>query len=154
MNKLALSVLSGALLLITSCSTTVIKTATTADVNNSISSYPEVVDLEVHDKVTQTMTWTFKPFHIGEPKKATAKGNLIAETLKEVKADVLLEPQFIFQKTSYGERVLTVIGFPATYKNFRKATPADIEAIKACNNMNEKIKYNAGANGLFGVFKK
>lgn len=152
MNKLALSLLSGALLLVTSC-TTVTKTATTADVDNCIASYPEVVDLEIQGKVTRTMTWSFKPCYIGEPKKSTAKGNIIAETLKETNADVLLEPQFTFEKVAYGERVLTVTGYPATYKNFRKATPADIEAIKACN-PNGKIKYNAGTAGLFGVFKK
>lgn len=153
MNKLALSTLFGALLLVTSC-TTVTKTATTTDVNNSISSFPEVVDLEVQGKVTHTMTWNFRPFHIGEPKKSTARGNLIAETLKETNADVLLEPQFSFERVSYGERVLTVTGYPATYKNFRKATPADIEAIKACDKINEKNKYNMGTSGLFGIFKK
>lgn len=154
MNKLALSTLSAVALLLAASCTTVTKTATTADVNNSISSYPEVVDLEVQDKVAHSMRWNFKPFHFGEPKKSTARGNLIAETLQEVKADVLLEPQFIFEKTSYGERVLTVTGYPATYHNFRKATPADIEAIKACDNVNVKNKYNAGASGLFGIFKK
>lgn len=153
MNKLALSALSGALLLAASC-TTVTKTATTTDVNSSISSYPEVVDLEVQNKVTHTMTWNFRPFHVGEPKTSTARGNLIAETLQKAKADVLLEPQFTFERVAYGERVLTVTGFPATYKNFRKATPADIEAIKACDNVNEKNKYNTGTNGLFGIFKK
>ncbi|MBO5025485.1 MAG: hypothetical protein J6C86_05010 [Bacteroidaceae bacterium] len=153
MNKLALSALSGALLLVTSC-TTINKTATTADISNNIKSYPEVVDLDVQAKTALSMTWTFKPFHIGEPKLSTAKGNLIAEALSATKADVLLEPQFIYTKTSYGERVLSVTGYPATYKNFRKATPEDIEAIKACNNANEKIHHNSGGNGLFGIFSK
>lgn len=153
MNKLALSILSGTILLVTSC-TTVTKTATTADVNNNISSYPEVVDLDVQGKVTHTMTWNFRPFHVGEPKASTARGNIIAETLQKANADVLLEPQFTYEKVSYGERILTVTGYPATYKNFRKATPADIEAIKACDNINLQNKYNAGASGLFGIFKK
>lgn len=153
MNKLTMTALSGALLLITSC-TTVTKTASTEEVCNKITSYPEVVDLDIQTKMEHRMTWTFKPFHIGEPKLSTAKGNLISEALAATKADVLLEPQFSFTKTAYGERVLVVTGFPATYKNFRKATPADIEAIKACNGKNEKVQYNNGGSGLFGIFGK
>ena len=79
---------------------------------------------------------------------------LIAETLKANNADVLLEPQFSFQKTSYGERVLIVTGFPATFKNFRKATADDLEAIKACRYANEKTDYNDCGGKLFGIFSK
>lgn len=153
MNKYLLSSLLGVLLLLSSCST-VTKTATAVDVNNIINTYPEVVDLDIQPKVTQSMTWNFRPFHIGEPKTSTAKGNLIAETLKANNADVLLEPQFSFQKTSYGERVLIVTGFPATFKNFRKATADDLEAIKACRYANEKTDYNDCGGKLFGIFSK
>ena len=76
----------------------------------------------------------------------------IAELLEEQKADVLLEAQFTFQRTPYGERVLTVTGFPAVYKNFRKATKGDLDAIKAIP-ANEKTTYNRGG-GLLGVFGK
>ena len=141
------------LLMLSSCST-VYKTATVTEVGNNVQTYPEVADLDIQPKVTGMETWSFKPFHIGEPKLSTVKGNLIAETLKKYKADIMLEPQFMFQRTAYGERVLTVTGFPATFKNFRKATKSDLEAIKACRQPNLSKKYNEGNGKLFGVFKK
>lgn len=85
-------------------------------VESTVVTYPEVADLEIQQKATQTMTWSFRPFHLGEPSKQVAQGNLVAQLLKANNADVLLEPQFVFERTSYGERVLTVTGFPATYK--------------------------------------
>ncbi len=140
-------------LLLSSC-TTVYKTADTADVKNHVNTYPEVADLDVQAKVTKTMTWSFRPFYLGEPKKSTAKGNLISDVLKENNADVLLEPQFHFEKTQYGQRTLTVSGYPATYKNFRKATDADLNAIKVCTDSNEKKQYNHEKSGfLFKIFK-
>lgn len=117
-------------LLLSSCQT-VKKTATTVDVENSVSQYPAVADLDIQGKIEGTSEWGFRPFHFGEPSLELAKSNLIADLLKQHNADVLLEPQFIFEKESYGVRRLVVTGFPATYKNFRNATPADIEAAKA-----------------------
>lgn len=71
-----------------------------------------------------------------------------------INADVLLEPQFHFEKTQYGQRSLTVSGYPATYKNFRKATDADLNAIKVCTDSNEKKQYNHEKSGfLFKIFK-
>ena len=146
-----LSLAAGLMLMASSC-TTIKKTATTAEVDNTVVTYPTVADLEVKGKTSKTMTWSFSPCHIAEPKLSTAKGNLIAELLEEQKADVLLEAQFSFQRTPYGERVLTVTGFPAVYKNFRKATKGDLDAIKAIP-ANEKTAYNKGG-GLLGVFGK
>lgn len=153
MKKIIPSLIFCSALALSSC-TTVYKTATSAEVKNNIQTYPEVADLEVQQKISESKTWKFVPFHIGEPKLSTAKGNLIAEVLKTHNADILLEPQFTFERTSYGERVLTVTGIPATYKNFRKATAEDIEAIKACKEPNAQKKYNESQGGLFGVFKK
>ncbi|MGM9713174.1 MAG: hypothetical protein ACI3Y5_03525 [Prevotella sp.] len=153
MKKYFFSIAACFMLLATSC-TTVTKTATTASVDNIVATYPTVADLEVKSKISQSMSWSFAPFHWGEPKLTTAKGNLVSETLKALNADVLLEAQFMFQKTSYGERTLTVTGFPATYKNFRKASDKDLDALKACGTPNEEIHYNDGCGGLFGVFKK
>lgn len=140
-------------IMLSSC-TTVYKTAGTTDVKNYVNTYPEVADLDVQAKVTKTMTWIFRPFNLGEPKKSTAKGNLIADVLKENNADLLLDPQFHFEKTQYGQRSLTVSGYPATYKNFRKATDADLNAIKVCKGSNEKEQYNGEKSGfLFKIFK-
>lgn len=153
MKKVLSSLFVCGVLVLSSCST-VYKTATATDVATTVQTYPEVADLDIQQKVTETKVWSFKPFHIGEPKLATVKGNLIAETLKKYNADIMLEPQFSFQRTSYGERVLTVTGFPAVFKNFRKATESDLEAIKACKHPNLQKKYNDSKGTLFGVFKR
>lgn len=141
MKKIAYILSFCGLLLVSSC-TTLKKTATTADVENNVLQHPVVVNTIIKEKVTATKTWYWKPFHWGELKYEIAKGNLVAETLKEHEADVLLEPQFIFTRTPFGERVLTVTGFPAIYKDFRNATPQDLELINSCKEANEKVKYN------------
>ncbi len=138
-------------LVLASCST-VRKTATTVGVNTGVYQYPTVADLEVKDKVEKVMTWGFRPFHLGEPSLDVAKGNLMAETLKEQDADVMLEPQFIFSRTSYGERRLTLIGYPAKFKDFRKATPQDIEALKVNVKPNDRKVYNVAKKKFFGLF--
>ena len=129
------------LMLLSSC-TTLKKTSTAVDVNNGVYQYPVVAEMTVQQKVESSMQWSFRPFHIGEPKLDVAKGNLVADVLKHYNADVLLEPQFKFTKNAFGARLLVVTGFPATYNEFRKATDADLEAIKATQVFNEKEKLN------------
>lgn len=153
MKKILLAMACCGALLLSSC-TTITKTASTADVQTGIFQYPTVADLEVKDKTTNTLIWSFRPFHIGEPSLEVAKGNLIAQTLQEKDADVILEPQFIFTRTSYGERELVLMGFPAKFKDFRKATPADIEALKTCTEPNERTVYNVAKKGIFSFLKK
>lgn len=153
MKKIISTLFVCSIIALTSCST-VYKTASSTDVETSVTTYPEVADLDVQTKISETKSWNFVPFHIGEPKLSTVKGNLIAEVLKAHNADILLEPQFSFQKTPYKERILTVTGYPATYKNFRKATANDLEAIKVCRYANVKKKYNDQQGHLFGILKK
>jgi len=150
MKQKLFTLLAACALVLSSC-TTVKQTATTAAVETSIHQYPTVADLDIKNKVEARTTWGFRPFHIGEPKLEVAKGNLIAETLKANNADVLLEPQVIFTRTSYGERVLTISGYPAAFKNFRKATEADLEALKAtrCCPENQRTVYNVARNNIF-----
>lgn len=153
MKRLFFALTCCTLLVFNSC-TTITKTATTADVQTGIHQYPTVADLEVKSKVESTKTWNFRPFHIGEPSLGLAKGNLIAETLKENDADVMLEPQFIFTRTSYGERCLVLTGFPAKFKNFRRASASDLEALKTNAQPNERTHYNVARRGLLKLFKK
>ena len=144
------------LLLCASC-TTLKKTSTTVAVQNVVCTSPTVADLEVLDKVELRKEWNFRPFHIGEPKMAMVKGNLISESLQKLDADVLLEPQVNFSRTSYGARVLVITGYPAKYKNFHKATDKELEAIKAYPTPNKTNKLNtSGGLGsrLIGIFKK
>ncbi len=129
------------------------QTSTTAEVQTVIQQYPTVADLDVMDKVEAKTAWSFRPFNLGEPSLSMAKGNLIAETLKEVGADVLLEPQFIFKRTPYGMRELTVTGFPAKFKNFRNATEADLKALDCVAQPNERTRYNE-AGSIFSKLLK
>lgn len=150
MKQKLITLLAVCALVLSSC-TTVKQTASTAGVETGIYQYPTVADLDIKGKVEARTTWSFRPFHVGEPKLEVAKGNLIAETLKAHDADVLLEPQVIFTRTSYGERVLTISGYPAAFKNFRKATEADIEALKATRGCPESQRtiYNVSRSNFF-----
>lgn len=153
MKKTMIAIAACGMIMMSSC-TTVKKSATTVDVVNGIYQYPTVADVDVLDKVQSEMVWSFRPFHIGEPSESTAKGNLISDVLKQADADILLEPNFSFTKTSYGERSLVVTGFPAKYKNFRKASESDLNAIKACNTPTERKVFNGDGGGLLGIIKK
>ena len=161
-------------LLATASCTTVRKSAETTAIQANVQQYPTmadrilgmgdivslvekavVADLDVKAKVTASVTWRGRLIKKLEPKKDLMKGNLIAETLEKADADVLLEPQTIFSKTGYlGERKITITGFPAKYKNFRKATPADLEALKVNAPAAECTVHNVSQKGLFGFGKK
>lgn len=128
----------------TSC-TSIRKTAATADVNTGIFQYPTVTDLEILPKVEKTVEWPSVPFNIGQPSLSDRKTNLVADVVKENGADILLEPQFKVELKVFGSNRLTVYGYPAKFKGFRKASASDIEALKATcpsvyNIANKKMK--------------
>lgn len=130
-----------AALTLASC-TTLRKTAATSGVETHVCQYPTVADLNVLPKVERTVTWGFVPFNLGQPSLEVRKGNLLAETIKEAGADILLEPQFVYSKRSYGQRTLTVTGYPAQFKDFRKATKDDLEALKVFVPAKERKVYS------------
>lgn len=143
-------ILTCMVLALSSCST-IKKTSTVAEVATSISLYPVVAEGDVKAKVTETVTWDWNPFK--HDKFNLKKGNLVAETLQKYDADVLLEPQFIVTKQSFGKRSITVSGFPVKYNSFRQATASDLKAIEAVNTYNKTEKYNDGS-GSFLHLKK
>lgn len=62
-----------------------------------------------------------------------AQSFAVAKLLTKHNADVLVEPRYSFEVTSTLKRStynVIVSGYPATYKNFRPATPADTEILK------------------------
>lgn len=143
--------------LVTSC-TTVNKTATVADVEKSVNTYPVIADLQVSpEKVEKTYTWSFRPFHIGEPKIKDLKQNLVAELLLENNADVLVEMHYVYSKTQFGTRSMTVFGFPAKMKNFHNATKDELEAIKGTTYVEVERPAGSAKNkkgGFLGFIKK
>ena len=122
-------ILSAMALTLGACSTIRKSTVSTAQVETHVVQYPTVADLEVLNKVEKTVVWSYNPFE--RDNMENIRQNLMYDLLKEVEADVLLEPQYNFVKVPYGERRLSVTGYPARFKSFRKATEADLEALKA-----------------------
>lgn len=113
--------------LLGSC-TTVQKTASTVPVETYVVQYPTVADLDIsHQKVSKSTSW-FSLFSFTSP--ILRRDNLIAELIQENDADVLVEPHFIFTNKTFGRSSITVFGYPATFKNFRKATESDLEALR------------------------
>lgn len=116
---------------LTACTTLRKSTSSTASIEPDVFQYPTVVDLEVGNKIEKTETWNFNPFD--KQKLKDREGNLIADMVKSENADVLLEAQSTYTKVPFGERTLTVSGYPAKYKDFRNATEEDIKAFKKLN---------------------
>ena len=132
------------------------KTATTVDVNNAMNS-SSIVDLEVSERRVSYTYFTEKSVRRGGLDNIYAVA--VKEALKENgNAEVLVAPEFEtrIRKGMFGRKVKTVIvtGYPAKYKNFRKATGEDLEALNACSIPNKAEKLNASSGGLMGIFKK
>lgn len=140
--------------LMTSCSTVRKSTATSVNVESGVYQYPTVADLDVKPKVEKQVSWRFRVIKWGQPTMDVRRANLIADILKETGSDVLLEPQVTFVKHPFGDRVLTITGYPASFKNFRKATSQDIEALKAVKPAHMKGVYEVSDNWFKRMFKR
>ncbi len=116
---------------LSSCST-IRMTSDSTPVATPVSTYPTVADLNISpSRVSKTVTWQWNPFNTTSV--SNRKENVTAELVKESGADILIEPEYV-QQTSWLNLLggsITVSGYPATFENFRKATPEDIEALKA-----------------------
>lgn len=121
-----------------SCGTVRKTSVTLADVETGVQQYPTVTDLTVLPKIEKTLTWNWRPFKFDDLK--LIKNNFMFDVLKEASADVLLEYQYNYTKTPYGERKLTITGYPAQFKDFRKATSSDLEALRVLNACDHKCK--------------
>lgn len=120
-----------AMAFLSSCST-IRMTSDSTPVMTPVSTYPTVADLNIQPtRISKTVTWQWNPF--STMSLSTRKDNVTAELVNENGADILIEPEYV-QKTSWLNILggsITVSGYPATFENFRKATPEDIEALKA-----------------------
>lgn len=130
MKKQTLFLLACIALMLTSCSTMRKSTASSTTVQSQIYQYPTVADLDVKEKVEKQVSWPYKFIKWGEPSLEVRQANLMADILKENNADVLLEPQVTFMKRPFGKRWLTITGYPAVFKDFRKATEQDLKALQ------------------------
>lgn len=123
MKKTTLLFLIG--IIFTSCATTKTGTVKTMDIiGPGVLHMPVVVDLDVKQtKATTTETFSnTKSLEI-------AKNEVVRKLTKEQNADLLVEPTFE-SKTSNGKTTLTVVGFPANYKNFRSIEEKDLKLLE------------------------
>lgn len=128
--------------LLSSCSVMKKSTSTAINVESGIYQYPTVADLTVKKKIEKVVSWNFVVFNWGQPPLELRKSNLIADIIKENDADILLEPQMIFTKKLFGKRTLVITGFPASFKDFRKATNEDLKALEMTIPVSKKNVYN------------
>lgn len=110
---------------ITSCTVTKSSTAKSLDVYGTVMHIPVVADLNVkQEKVSATLEF------LGKEASEAIKNKVIGEALKKSNADILIEPSFDIETKGSNSKI-TVKGFPASYSNFRNATPGDVELLKA-----------------------
>lgn len=157
MKRITLIIYSFIGLFLSSCSTMKESTATDLRVISEIHQYPTVTDLNVLQKVDTVISWNYTPFNFGQPSLNNRETNLVADIIKSNGADVLLEKQVVYTKVPYGTRTLTVTGYPAKFKDFRKATKEDLEALRAIapTQIQKKAVYQASeSNSFFTKMKK
>lgn len=119
--------------LLASCGTLKKYDSKAVSIDCSVIQCPTIAELDVQkNSISGSAEWQEKWFARSIP-LSVRKGNLIAELTLQAKADVLVEPRFTFEQGQAGRnsRKLTVTGYPATFKNFRSATPADFELLKS-----------------------
>lgn len=131
----------GVAALMASCST-VRMTSDSVAVDAHVSTYPTIADLHISpQRVSKSVSWRWNPFNTTGLK--ARRGNIKAELIKEIGADILIEPEFV-QRTSWCNLLggsLTVTGYPAVLDNFRKATPEDIEAMRCAGMLTCQDQY-------------
>ena len=89
---------------------------------------PVIADLDVSQtKVTGTASGSIDDLYM---LRVRAVNNALAVN----NADVLLEPRFSIESTTRGTTV-SVIGFPANYRNFRSITESDSLMIRNINHL-------------------
>lgn len=125
--RLILTFSTAILLALCSCST-ISHTCEYTNVDTKVVSVT-VADMKVQpQRIEHTSNWKWRPFNTisvsHESEKATG------ELLKEIGADVLVEPQYSVKRRGlFRGGSVTVSGYPATYHNFRPMTEADATTI-------------------------
>lgn len=72
------------------------------------------------------------------------KNYTVAQAVKKYNADVIVAPLFdIKTSEDFSTITITVIGYPANYINFRKATPDDVNLVYPCQNESKIIIENS-----------
>lgn len=135
-------------LILTSCSVTK-SSYSGSRIKTSIEQYPTVADIEVGEKIEKTETWIYNPFIINNPGVETITNNIISDMVKDSNADALIEPETVYVKKLFGRRSITVSGYPAKFKNIRKATEKDLEVLRCDTKAHSKNVYPVNFNDKY-----
>ncbi|MBQ3656141.1 MAG: hypothetical protein II956_04735 [Bacteroidales bacterium] len=161
MKKIVFAVLSSAVLLLNSCSTSKYTEARSIPVNDAeIFSKPLVASLSVGER----KTWTVQI----RRKDAMAMGmnvnNMRAYALAIACKDGNLDSKPVYDaivgatymiKSSGKRYELEVTGFPAVYKNFKEIEHDDLELLKfSGQGQSELVPVNTDEIPKFSIFKK
>ncbi|MDX9695718.1 MAG: hypothetical protein RBT49_08010 [Bacteroidales bacterium] len=155
-NKLRIfSLLSAILILMGSCTTEKFYSydeSTARYLSPEISGFvtPTVADLNVSDtRITHVETFqnTLKESDLNNIEESGTvqyfKNFTIAQAVKKYNADVIVAPIFdIKTSEDFSTITITVIGYPANYINFRKATSDDINLVYPCKKESKIIIEN------------
>lgn len=112
---------------LSSCST-VTSTSNYCSVNSSIHTLTAASVRVDKERVGKGTEWYWNPFvHVSNE---TRKNNIVAELLREINADVLVDPQFIITKYGpFSGGKITVSGYPGHYENFHTMTLDEATAV-------------------------
>lgn len=98
----------------------------TIDIAATVNQKPTLADLEVKEnKVTGTASYKTKEKGI-----EAIKQEAVSNALKSVNADILVEPKFDTVITN-STTTITVMGYPAFYKNFRAVKTEDLPVLES-----------------------
>lgn len=119
-------------ILLSSCSV-VQKTSKSLSLTTDAVQLPTFYEISVSDKLARKdTTWVRSWFSSDRSSVEDIKSFVTASILESHKADVLVEPKLSLKETGYPwEKVynLTIAGYPAKYKNFHTATPAEFDML-------------------------
>ncbi len=130
------------ILTLASCNTehSSIKTTREMPIVGSVIQVPVLVDLVVLPKDSMTVNKIYYP-NLPSEGVINTKNESMVQLLKKDKADIVLNPIYDIEINN-NKLSVTVIGYPAQYKNFRSAKPSDTATIS----IYKYVPYNTVVN--------
>jgi len=111
-------------LLLSGCASVITGTARSKEVPGAVLHQPVTSNLEVRNtRATGRATVTLR-------QEALGRNNALRAAIASAQADVLVAPTYTVERDG-SNLTVTVTGYPATYKDFRSATAADLELLSA-----------------------
>ncbi len=111
-----------------------------AKITNEVEIFVKLKKREINQIMAAEMRGIESPLVLSWKKYA------LAQTLKKFKADDIVSPTFEIapSRTQKDVLIVTVSGHPAVYKNYRKATQADVELMKPFIEQKNELNLQGG----------